>query len=205
LSRDKESPEKWQQRLYKNNQRVKIYRESQSPEKRQLRLQKEAERAALSRRRESAEQRQLRLQKIAKQIASRRAHESEEQRQQRRKVETARIAAKRKHEKEEEYQKLLQRVGCTVASEHQERLVPWYGGSTGWIEKYLFYDKNESRRDRKYFVLKRICRCCKGLETEMEKEDKIRCAKASAAREERRQKYLKREAKALALREQNNL
>ena len=39
----------------------------------------------------------------------------------------------------------------------------------------------------------------------MEKEDKIRCAEASAEREERQQKYLKREAKALALREQNNL
>ena len=39
----------------------------------------------------------------------------------------------------------------------------------------------------------------------MEKEDKIRCAEASAEREERRQKYLKREAEALALRKQNNL
>ena len=53
----------------------------------------------------------------------------------------ARIAAKRKHEKEEEYQKLLQQVGCTAAAEHQEPLVLCHGGSTGWIEKYLFYDK----------------------------------------------------------------
>ena len=194
VRREKESPEKRKQRLYKKAKCTKVSRESQSPEKQQQWLKKQAERAALRRESESIELRQLRLKKEAERVALKRLHQSEEQRQQRRKVEAARIAAKRNRERQEEHQKLQQQVECGDRSEHQERLVPYHGSVQDWMEKYLFYDKKEHWFGRKYFVLKRVCPCCKDLETEFEKENKKRIAEfkaeALAFREKMRQKLL---------------
>jgi len=73
--------------------------------------------------------------------------------------------------------------------------VPYNGSVQRWMkEKYLFYDKKEHWFGRKYFILKRVCPCCKDLETEFEKEQKKRSAEFEAEqlafREEMRQKLL---------------
>ena len=126
-------------------------------------------------------------------IAVKWLHESEEQRQQRRKVEATRIAAKRKQGKKEEYQNLLQQVGCGDSSEHQERLVryPFGTPTPNWKMKYFIKKKKKNWNDRdEYFFLKRVCPCCKDLETEYEKELRKSLEEELASRLKIRQEYL---------------
>ena len=185
----RETHEQYQQLLQKDANQAALRREKESPEKRKLRLQKEAKRAALSREKESPEKRLLRLQKEAKRIAAKRLHESEEQHQQRRKIEATRIAAKRKQEKKEEYQNLLQQVRCGDSLEHQERLVVYPFGQPGAAWKMKYFIKGKGKNEDKYFFLKRVCPCCRDLETEYEKELRKRLEEDLASELKKRQEY----------------
>ena len=188
----REKHKQYQQLLQKDANGAALRREKESPEKRKLRLQKEAKRAALSREKESPEKRLLRLQKEAKRIAAKRLHESEEQRQHRRKIEATRIAAKRKQKKKEEYQNLSQQVQCGDSIEHQERLVVYPFSSPGEAWKMKYFIKGKGKNEDKYFFLKRVCPCCRDLETEYEKELRKRLEEDLASELKKRQEYFQK-------------
>ena len=155
-----------------------------------------SEATALSRENESPEKQQLRLQREAKRMASKRLHESEEQRQKRRKVEAIRITARKKQEKKEEYQNLLQQFGGGDSSEHQERLVLYpYGRpqqTMGDAWKMKYFIKGKWKKEKRYFFLKRVCPCCRDLETEFEKELRKRLEEELASELKERQEYFQK-------------
>jgi len=79
--------------------------------------------------------------------------------------------------------------GCCDSSEHQERLVPYPSNTmVDWKMKYFIKKKKWNDRNE-YFLLKRVCPCCKDLETEYEKELRKSLEKELASRLKIRQEY----------------